>query len=113
NIPSFLHSELGMDGVVSEVRPLTGTTHVPCSTGILACVLSGAALINIAWNPLPPMPTGVAGGASGLLEGTLIYAGGTTWADGVKLWLRDIREYDFAKRAWASGPSLPEPLAYG
>jgi N-acetylneuraminic acid mutarotase len=60
------------------------------------------------------MPVGAAGGASALIGGTkLIYAGGTTWVDGSKRWLRDVRQYDLAGRSWNDGPSLPEALAYG
>ena len=73
----------------------------------------GGATVNMTWKELQPMPVGVAGGAVGLVADAILYAGGTTWSDGKKLWLRDVRRYDLTSRAWATGPPLPEPLAYG
>lgn len=73
----------------------------------------GGAIGNMTWKELQPMPVGVAGGAVALVGESIVYAGGTTWADGKKLWLRDVRRYDLTDRAWTSGPPLPEPLAYG
>ena len=69
---------------------------------------------RIDWRDLPPMPVGAAGGAVALVSGTkLLYAGGTTWVDGAKQWLRDVHQYDLVGGSWAPGPALPEPLAYG
>ena len=69
--------------------------------------------VNMTWKELQPMPVGVAGGTVGLVGDAILYAGGTTWADGKKLWLQDVRRYDLTSQAWTSGPPLPEPLAYG
>lgn len=77
---------------------------------LAAAVVSG----QITWHELPPLPVGLAGGASALVGGgKILYAGGTTWIDGVKQWLRDVRVYDPGGKSWNSGPGLPEPLAYG
>ena len=67
----------------------------------------------LSWHEKHLMPQGVSGGASAALSGQLIYAGGTTWRDQVKHWLPDTLVYNPHKDAWTSGPSLPEPLAYG
>ncbi len=69
---------------------------------------------GITWQDLPPLPVGVAGGAVGVMEDArLLYAGGTTWINGAKQWLREVRQYDLAAGSWGQGPPLPEPLAYG
>ena len=81
---------------------------------LTAALVGGPLSARIAWQDLAPLPVGVAGGSVALLDGTkLVYAGGTTWVDGVKHWLRDVRRYDLALASWNSGPPLPEPLAYG
>jgi len=90
-----------------------GRTVTMLLTVVTALVSRGISA-RIDWQDLPPMPVGVAGGTSALVGGTkLLYAGGTTWVDGVKQWLRDVHQYDLAGRSWAPGPELPEPLAYG
>lgn len=48
-----------------------------------------------------------------MFDGTLIIAGGTSWKDNRKHWLRDVQVYDARGDHWREGPSLPEPLAYG
>ncbi len=65
------------------------------------------------WKDLRSMPDGVAGGAAAILADRIYYAGGTTWVDGVKHWLREVRVYDPVSGDWTNGPPLPEPLAYG
>jgi N-acetylneuraminic acid mutarotase len=67
----------------------------------------------LSWHEKHLMPEGVSGGASAVLSGQLIHAGGTTWRNQVKHWLADTLVYDPQKDAWTHGPSLPEPLAYG
>jgi N-acetylneuraminic acid mutarotase len=48
-----------------------------------------------------------------MFDGALVIAGGTSWVDGVKHWLRDVQIYDVRRDGWSAGPLLPEPLAYG
>jgi len=67
----------------------------------------------LSWHEKHLMPQGVSGGASAVLSGQLIYAGGTTWRDQVKHYLTDTLSYDPHTDAWTYGPALPEPLAYG
>ncbi len=60
---------------------------------------------------LADLPTPVAGGALlELSDDRLLYAGGTTWADGQKRWLHDVHIYDVAEDQWRPGPPLPEPI---
>ncbi len=73
----------------------------------------GANMWTLNWTDRQAMPTPVAGGIVAQLDGQLAYAGGTTWKDGVKLWLRDVVLFDPAKNQWTPGPSLPQALAYG
>jgi hypothetical protein len=60
-----------------------------------------------------PLPTPVAGGVAGQLDGRLLYAGGTTWTAGIKQWLHDSMIYHLVADEWNYGPSLPNALAYG
>ena len=81
-------------------------------------VVPGLALMTsiapvLTWRDKQAMPEGRSGGAFGLIENKLTYAGGTTWHNDVKLWLNGTLFYDFDRDAWSSGPPLPEPLAYG
>jgi N-acetylneuraminic acid mutarotase len=78
-----------------------------------AAELLAMVLPVLSWHEKHLMPEGVSGGASGVLAGKLIYAGGTTWRNQVKHWLPDTLVYDTHKDTWTQGPSLPEPLAYG
>jgi N-acetylneuraminic acid mutarotase len=64
------------------------------------------------WKDLRSMPEGVAGGAAAILADRIYYAGGATWVDGVKHWLREVRVFDPVSGDWTNGPPLPEPLAY-
>jgi hypothetical protein len=54
------------------------------------------------------LPIDVAGGALlSLPNNRLMYAGGTTWSDGKKQWLKDVFIYDVATDRWTAGPPLP------
>lgn len=64
-----------------------------------------------AWSDFASLPTGVAGGYFGLAGEDLVYAGGTTWIDGTKHWLRATKRY--TGKGWVDGPSLPRGMAYG
>ena len=48
-----------------------------------------------------------------LSGGDLVIAGGTSWNEDVKLWLKDVQIYHPATDRWREGPSLPVALAYG
>ena len=75
--------------------------------------LLAAVLPRLSWQQKHPLPKGVGGGVAGLLGGNLVYAGGASWANGVKQFLRDVSVYHIATDRWSSGPALPVPLAYG
>jgi N-acetylneuraminic acid mutarotase len=79
-----------------------------------ACALAAAsAAAHISWQDRHALPEGVAGGAIAFLSNQLLYAGGTTWREGIKHWLAAVKEYDLKRETWSDGPALPEPLAYG
>ena len=59
-----------------------------------AAELLAMVLPVLSWHEKHLMPEGVSGGASAVLSGQLIYAGGTTWRDQVKHWLPDTLVYD-------------------
>ena len=78
-----------------------------------SALAAGAVAMRIAWHDLRALPVPVAGGATGVMAGRILYAGGTAWEEGVKKWLRHVQQYDLATESWSAGPELPEPLAYG
>jgi len=84
---------------------ITAATLLAASTGM--------AMFNLNWTGRHAMPTPVAGGAAGFVGERLVYAGGTTWKNGVKQWLRDVQLYDPKKDFWTPGPALPRPFGYG
>jgi hypothetical protein len=49
-----------------------------------ACAIATAASGAIGWRDRRAMPEGVAGGAIASFPGEILYAGGTTWREGVK-----------------------------
>ncbi len=79
----------------------------------MAATCALAAASTATWHTKHPLPEGIAGGTAGLFRESPIYAGGTTWRDGHKLWLTTVHRYDAARDTWAAMPPLPEPLAYG
>jgi N-acetylneuraminic acid mutarotase len=84
-------------------------SRVPLTAACAFAAASGA----ISWRDRRAMPEGVAGGAIAAFHGEILYAGGTTWRDGVKHWLAETRRYNIAADSWEAGPALPEALAYG
>ena len=81
-------------------------------------VLSAATLLAsvapaIVWHDRRPVPEGLAGGSIAVIANRLVYAGGTTWRNEVKLWLAETFFYDLENDKWNRGPALPEALAYG
>ena len=79
------------------------------------CALAAASALPLAisWHVRRPLPEGIAGGAGGYLDHTLLYAGGTTWRNGQKIWLASVHRYNPAQDAWQESTALPEALAYG
>lgn len=76
----------------------------------LACATS---LLADTWKSIAPLPEPNAGFAAGWVNGKLVIAGGTNWAEGVKRWLEKTWIYDHGANQWTAGPDLPRPLAYG
>lgn len=87
----------------------------PSLTLAASCALAAAAAVPfpISWQVRRPLPFGIAGGVAAYLDNALIYAGGTTWRGGEKIWLASVHRYDVAQDAWSESTDLPEALAYG
>jgi N-acetylneuraminic acid mutarotase len=78
------------------------------SFAILAVAL-GASELRLAWRNGKRMP--VTAAVSGAMSPRgFVVAGGTSWQNGVKRWLRDARLYEPETDRWTELPSLPEPL---
>ncbi len=76
--------------------------------------LSGLLAVGPAfrWTAGTPMPMPLGGHAAALVDGLVLVAGGTTWQNGQKRWLREVRTYDPAAGRWQLVGELPEPVAY-
>jgi len=82
---------------------------------INAIVLSLMSTITPApatWESLPPLPEPNSGFICGSLNGGIVIAGGTKWADGTKVWLDKIWWLDPKALRWVAKGTLPRPLAY-
>ena len=76
---------------------------------VILAVALGAADFRLAWRNGKRMP--VTAAVSGAMSPRgLVVAGGTSWQNDVKRWLRDARLYDPAADRWTDLPALPEPL---
>ena len=69
-------------------------------------------VISAKWQPLHPLPTANGGFQAGRANDQILVLGGTNWSNGRKLWLDTIDRYDTGSETWASGGSLPTPVAY-
>jgi N-acetylneuraminic acid mutarotase len=67
----------------------------------------------IQWTQGADLPLGRGGYASGVLNGSLVLAGGTYWKSGKKLWLDEVVAYRPPANRWEMLSPLPKPLAYG
>lgn len=79
----------------------------------LTTFLAATLVQAIHWQSRAPLREGVSGGNLAFLGDKLVYAGGTTWRQGVKRWLSETLIYTIATDSWSAGAPLPEPLAYG
>lgn len=82
-------------------------------TLLVLLLLQGGVVPHLRWQPRASLPVAAAGGYSATLGGKIIYAGGSTWQNGVKRFLAETHVYDTATDRWSAGPMLPAPLAYG
>lgn len=78
-----------------------------------ACAFASSQSRGLSWEEWPSLSEGVAGGAIGHIGNSIVYAGGTTWRNGEKHYLSDVRQYSPESKKWTEGPALPETLAYG
>ncbi|MCD6361138.1 MAG: hypothetical protein J7M38_09755 [Armatimonadetes bacterium] len=68
------------------------------------------ALGGMQWREGPPMPVPVGNHAAAFVDGNILVAGGTTWRNGHKLWLRDVWTCRPDADAWHRAGELPEPV---
>ncbi len=69
--------------------------------------------IAIEWSQGPHMLQATAGGMTGIIDETLIVAGGTFWhTKQTKRFLKWTQLYDIATGTWRMGPDLPHAVAY-
>lgn len=87
----------------------------PSLTVAATCALAAAAAapLSFSWQAREPLPFGMAGGVGAFLDNAVVYAGGTTWHQGQKVWLASVFRYDAAQDVWRESTALPEALAYG
>jgi hypothetical protein len=85
------------------------------ATAVLFALLASArpAIAASPWEPLPPLPVGVAGGAVFARDGVLDVAGGTAWETDRKLTLADRWRWRDGENGWTSRAALPHPFAHG
>lgn len=62
------------------------------------------------WRTGAPLPVPIGGHAAGVSAGRILLAGGTTWQNGKKYWLRDVRAYDPKLDRWERVGMLPGPI---
>ena len=79
--------------------------------GALALLLAavGAGELKLSWRAGKRMPVAAAVAGAMTTRG-LVVAGGTSWQNDDKLWLKEARLYDVSRDAWSDLPSLPESL---
>jgi len=82
--------------------------------GLILCTAMLAASISFSrWEEIATLPTPLAGGYGFADHDQVMYAGGSTWRNGVKEYRADVHVYDGKLLQWRSMPSLPLALAYG
>lgn len=90
----------------------------------LLCLMSltlTATAADLSWSQLPPLPDarGFAGSFAGVVDGTLMVAGGThfidkmPWEGGTKLWYNTLFALEKPDGAWRAVGKLPKPNGYG
>ncbi len=80
-----------------------------------------ASAADLSWSPLPSLPDarGFAGSFAGVVDGTLMVAGGThfidkmPWEGGTKLWYDTLFGLEKPDGAWRVVGKLPKPNGYG
>ncbi len=73
---------------------------------------SAAPAATPAWERLASLPVPNGGFFSGVIDGKIIVAGGTTWKGDTKIWLDQIWAYEPGRDQWRESGRLPSPVAY-
>lgn len=83
---------------------------------VVSCCIRGVAVCGAepeaSWQALPSLPVSNGGFAAGILNGQLVTIGGTTWSNGVKHWLGEVRYFSIETRQWHQASPLSAPVAY-
>ena len=87
----------------------------------LMSILFTASAAEMSWSPLPELPDarGFAGSFAGVVNGTLMVAGGThfidkmPWDGGSKFWYDTIFALEKPDGRWSVAGKLPQPNGYG
>jgi N-acetylneuraminic acid mutarotase len=64
------------------------------------------------WEAVAPLPHGIGNAVCGAFGDDVVVAGGITWKNGNKIWLRDVLVFQAERDAWIWKEPLPEPIAY-
>lgn len=98
-------------------------TSPPLAAAFLlaALLLPAGARAGLTWRPLPPLPDplGFAAPFAGVVDGSLVVAGGANfpdgapWDGGAKVWHDRVFALDQPDGTWREVGRLPRPLAYG
>lgn len=75
-------------------------------------LLLASPLLAADWEKLPLLPAPNGGFVCGVHGSRIVIVGGTNWEGGVKNWLRDVHEFDPAKKKWGTVRPLEKPVAY-
>lgn len=82
-------------------------------TGLCRSTPAAAESLSLGpWRAIADLPVGLGGHAAWWQGEELLVAGGTTWADGKKIWIRTIHSFHPDRGTWRSTAALPTPLAY-
>src|SRR5206468_2807442 len=94
-------------------RIFSGDERVVKTGLIVSTAMLAASISFTRWEEVAPLPTPLAGGYGFADHDQVIYAGGSTWRNGVKEYRVDVYVYDGKSLQWRNIPSLPVALAYG
>ncbi len=90
------------------------------AVALSCCALAQEAPIRdrLKWSELPPLPQVMSGHFAGVVEGSLVVAGGSyfevsPWQGGEKIWLDGVYALGDTAGTWTETTSLPHALAYG
>ncbi len=99
-------------GLAARCGSLFSRAHATALATLLMISSAAADAAPASWERLAPLPVSNGGFFSGVIDGKIIVAGGTTWKDDTKIWLDQIWSYDPGRNQWRETGKLPSSLAY-